>query len=117
MKIPIHPTLLRRFLLARQKQLHANCPVLAATLVSTRRSCGNPCCRCARGRKHPGHYLTWKVKGKTHSAYVPIDLLPQVKQWTQEHRRLKQLSLQITQLALALIQSHVRAKRLKRGRS
>jgi hypothetical protein len=46
-----------------------------------------------------------------------VDLLPQVKQWTQEHRRLKQLVHQITQLALALIQTYVTAKRRRSGRS
>jgi hypothetical protein len=109
--IPKHPTLIRRSLQARQKELQAKTPVLAASLVTLRRACGNPNCRCARGQKHLGHYLTWKVKAKTHTAYVPVDLLPQVKLWTQEHRRLKQLVHQITQLALALIQTHVRAKR------
>jgi hypothetical protein len=117
MKVPKHPTLIRRFLLARQKQLQAQCPVLAASLVTIRRACGNPNCRCARGQKHLGHYLTWKLKAKTHTAYVPIDLLPQVIQWTQEHRRLKQLVRQITQLALALIRTHVSAQRRKGGRS
>ena len=117
MKLPKHPTLIRRSLQAREKELQARCPVLAASLVAIRRACGNPNCRCARGHKHLGHYLTWKVKGKTHTAYVPVDLLPQVRQWTQEHRRLKQLVHQTTQLALALIQTHVSAKRRKCGRS
>jgi len=117
MKIPKHPTLIRRSLQARQKELQAHCPVLAASLVTLRRACGNPNCRCARGQKHLGHYLTWKLKAKTHTAYVPVDLVAQVKLWTQEHRRLKQLVQQITQLSLALIQTHVRAKRRKRGRS
>ena len=117
MNIPKHPTLIRRSLQARQNELRAKCPVLAASLVTLRRACGNPNCRCARGYKHPGHYLTWKVKAKTQTAYVPVDLVPQVKLWTQEHRRLKQLVHQITQLSLALIQTHVSAKRRKRGRS
>ena len=117
LKIPKHPTLIRRFLQARQKQLQAQCPVLAASLVTIRRVCGNPHCRCAQGHKHPGHYLTWKVNAKTHTAYVPVDLVPQVKLWTQEHRRLKLLAAQITQLALALIRSHVAARRRRRGRS
>jgi hypothetical protein len=117
MKMSQHPTLIRRSLQARQKLLQAQSPVLAASLVTIRRACGNPNCRCARGQKHPGHYLTWKVKGQTQTAYVPVDLLPQVKQWTQEHRRLKQLVQQITQLALALIQSHVTARRRRSARS
>lgn len=117
MNPPKHPTLIRRSLQARQKQLQARGPVLAASLVTIRRACGNPNCRCARGHKHPGHYLTWKVKAKTHTAYVPVELLPQVKQWTQEHRRLKQLIRELTQLSLALLRSHVPARRRQRGRS
>lgn len=117
MKTPKHPTLIRRFLQARQKQLQAKSPVLAASLVTIRRACGNPNCRCARGQKHLGHYLTWKVQGKTRTVYVPVDLLTQAKQWTQEHRRLKQLTRELTQLALALIQTHVSAQRRKRARS
>jgi hypothetical protein len=117
MKIPKHPTLIRRFLKARQKQLQAKSPVLAASLVTLRRACGNPNCRCARGKKHLGHYLTWKVKAKTHTAYVPVELVAQTQQWTQEHRRLKQLTRELTQLALALIQTHVPAKRRRQGRS
>lgn len=117
MRIPRHPTLIRRSLQVRQKELQAKSPVLAASLVTIRRACGNPNCRCARGHKHLGHYLTWKVKAKTHTAYVPLDLLPQVKLWTQAHRRLTQLVHQITQLSLALIQTHVTAQRRKSGRS
>jgi hypothetical protein len=117
MNIPKHPTLIRRSLQARQKELKANGPLLAASLVTIRRACGNPNCRCARGHKHPGHYLTWKIKAKTHTAYVPLDLLPEVKLWTQEHRRLKQLIREVSQLTLALIQTHVTAKRRKSGRS
>lgn len=117
MKIPKHPTLIRRSLQARQKQLQARGPLLAASLVAIRRACGNPNCRCAQGHKHPGHCLTWKVKGKTHTAYVPVDLLPQVKTWTQEHRRIKQLIREMTQLSLALIKTHVTARRRARARS
>ena len=117
MKTPQHPTLIRRSLEARQKELQARGPVLAASLVTLRRACGNPHCRCARGHKHLGHYLTWKVKAKTHTVYAPVDLVPQVKQWTQEHRRLKRLVHQITQLSLALVRTHVTARRRSRGKS
>ena len=33
------------------------------------------------GHQHPGHYLTWKLKAKTLTVYVLVDLLPQVKQY------------------------------------
>src|SRR5260370_27529695 len=117
MKPPNHPTRIRRSLQARQNQLQAKGPVLAASLVTIRRACGNPNCRCARGKKHLGHYLTWKVKAKTHTAYVPVDLVPQAKQWTQENRRPKQLALELTQLSLAPIHTQLNAQLLNRRRS
>jgi hypothetical protein len=104
MKIPNHPALIRR-------------PLLAASLVPLQRRCGNPRCHCAPGAKHPGAYLTWKLQAKTQTAYVPVDLLPEVRQGIQEYRRLKQLLGEMSQLTLALVKTHVQTRRRKPGRS
>lgn len=117
MNIPTHPTLIQRALGARQKQLQARGPVLAATLVAVRRPCGKPSCHCAQGPKHLGHYLTWKEHGKTRSAYVPQALLPQVQQWQSEYRRLKRLIGEISQLSVALVKTHTTQRRRRAGRS
>lgn len=117
MKTPAHPTLIQRALGARQKQLQAHGPVLAACLVTVHRTCGKPSCRCVQGHKHLGHYLTWKEHGQTRSAYVPQALLPQVQQWQLEYRRLKRLLAEISQLSLALIQTHTTHQRRRAGRS
>ena len=117
MNIPAHPTLIQRARDARQAQLHAQGPVLAASLVLLHRTCGKPTCRCAQGHKHPGHYLTWKEQGKTRSAYVPQALLPQVQQWQNEYRRLKGLIAEISQLSLALVRTHTTQQRRRAGRS
>jgi hypothetical protein len=117
MKIPAHPTLIQRSLDARLKQLQAQGPLLAASLVTVHRTCGKPTCRCARGHKHPGHYLTWKEAGKTRSAYVPQALLPQVQLWQTEYRRLKRLLHECSQLSLARVQTHTTQQRRQAGRS
>jgi hypothetical protein len=117
MRTPRHPTLIQRSLSTRQKQLQAQSPVLAATLVSVRRTCGKPSCRCAQGHKHLGHYLTWKEHNQTRSAYVPQALLPQVQQWQNEYRRLKRLMGEISQLSVALVQTHTTQQRRRAGRS
>lgn len=49
MRIRDHPTVQRRALEARVKQLQARGPVLAASLVEIGRRCGRPGCRCTRG--------------------------------------------------------------------
>lgn len=117
MKIPRHPTLIRRMVEARVKQLQAQGPVLAASFVQIAKHCGRPGCRCQKGHKHIGHYLTFKRKAKTHTVYVPLDLIEDVRRWIQEHRRLKKLSQEITQLSVAQVKGHVKARTRRAGRS
>ncbi len=116
-KIPKHPTLIRRHLLARLKELHPKSPVLAASLVLVKRRCGRPGCHCQKGPRHPTYYLTCKQQGKTRTVYVPQDLLKEVQSWIHEHQRLKKTTQHVSLLALAQIQSHVTEKRRKAGRS
>lgn len=49
MKVPDHPTLIRRMLGARVKKLAARGPVLTASLVRIAKHCGRQGCRCQRG--------------------------------------------------------------------
>jgi hypothetical protein len=102
MKIPNHPTLLRRMRDARVKALVARCPPLAASLG-----------RQAGG----GYHVTLKQVGKTRTVYVPKDLTEEVKASILEHRRIRQLLREITQLQLALIRVHrtEQARRAGRG--
>lgn len=116
MNTPSHPTLIKRMCDARVKKLAAASPVLAASLVVIEKTCGRPGCRCLRGEKHAGHYLTYKEKGKTRTVYVPLDMLEDVRLWVKEHQRIKALSQEISQLAIALVRSHVTARKRKAGR-
>lgn len=116
MRVPTHPTLRRRQLDARIRELHARGPVLAASLVKIARRCGRPGCHCAEGALHVGHYLTRSVAGKTQTVYVPVDLVDEVQGWIAEYRRLRQLIRESSQLALAQIRGHVTARKRRAGR-
>ncbi len=117
MRVPEHPTLLRRMLQARVKGLTARGPVLAASLVRIAKHCGRRGCRCQKGHKHVGNYLTAKVAGKTRTVYVPLDLVPEVRAWIAEARRLKRLIQESSLLATALVRTHVAERKRKAGRS
>lgn len=52
MRVPRHPTNIRRMLDSRVKQFAARKPLLAASLVSFERRCGKPGCHCVEGEKH-----------------------------------------------------------------
>ena len=91
MKPPRHPTRLRRMLHARVKELVARCPPLGASL----------------GQNLAGGWqVTLKQRGKTRTVYVPADLKEEVETSILEHRRIRRLLAEITQLQLALIQGH-----------
>ena len=118
MDIPEHPTLIRRMLDARLRQLATDKPVLAASLVEIAKHCGRNGCHCQQGGpKHVGHYLTSKDRGKTRTVYVPLDLLDDVRSWVDEHKRLKALLAEISRLTLALVKGHVQHRKRKKGRS
>jgi K+/H+ antiporter YhaU regulatory subunit KhtT len=58
--------------------------------------------------------VTLKRAGKTQTVYVPQDLKEEVEASIQEHRRIKRLLAEITQLQLALIRSH-KTQQARRG--
>jgi len=97
MKIPQHPTLIRRMRDARICKLAPTCPPLAASLVAQSGSRG-------------GYQLTLKDRGKTRTVYVPKDLKEEVEASIREHRRIKNLLQEITQLELARIRAYVTDK-------
>ena len=116
MRIPRHPTIIRRMIDARVRRLTARGPVLQASLVQIAKHCGRPGCHCQRGEKHIGHYLTFKEAGKTRTVYVPQDLVEEVRQWIAETKRLKGLMREISALAVARVAGHVQARRRRGGR-
>lgn len=117
MRVPNHPTLIRRSLQSRLKQLVSSGPILAASLCSYTHRCGRPSCRCHHGGPlHTGQHVTFLERGKTRSVYVPKDLIPEVRTWIARHRRLKEVLKEIHQLSVALVKTHSQQRRRKAGR-
>ena len=117
MHIPNHPSLILRMLQGRLKRLATSSPVLAATFGRYTHRCGRPSSRCHHGGPlHTGQHLTFKEHGKTRSVYVPKQLLPEVRTWLAERKRLKALLHEIHQLSVALLRARARLGKLKAGR-
>ncbi len=118
MRVPSHPTQIRRMLTSRLKQLTPTGPILAATLSEVSKRCGQPSCACHRdGPLHIAHHLSLKVDGKRSTVYVPQDMLGEVRSWVEEYQRLKAVTHEITQLTLALVRGHVADRKRRLGRS
>jgi hypothetical protein len=96
---------------AKLKALACAKPALGGTLAHVKVRCGNPNCRCAAGEKHTAWIISHKVKGKSTSFHVPLELVEDVKLWVSEHRRLKKLLQEISSLSERIVRIHVKSKR------
>ena len=116
MKNPRPRPVLEAMIHSRVRQLRAQSPLVAASLVQIAKHCGREGCHCQTGDKHVGHYLTFKVAGKTKTVYVPQDLVEEVGTWVKEHKRLRKLVQEISRLSVERIQGHVLDRHRRRGR-
>lgn len=98
---------------AKLRQLAEAGPLVQGSLARIGVTCGNPNCKCARGEKHVSHILTKKVRGKSKSLYVPLDMVETVRKWVEEHRRAKRLLKEVSELNEKIIRAHVPTKRAK----
>lgn len=100
-------TFLRRKIEARLKRI-AQCGTFVVGSLNRIEKKGTS------GKVSVSYLLTFKEKGKTTSVYVPKALVPEVKQWVKQHRELKKLMTEISQLSIGVIRRYVPEKRAAR---
>ena len=61
----------------------------------------------AKRGNHTAHQLTVSVHGKTHTVYVPKDMVQEVREWTRNHCRLQRILKEVSKLNMAMIHRHV----------
>jgi hypothetical protein len=61
----------------------------------------------AQRGNHVAHQLTVSVKGKTHTVYVPKDMVEEVKEWIKNYRQLQKIIKEVSKLDMALIHRHI----------
>ena len=72
---------------------------------------GSLCAFKRAGRKSASWHLTFKVKNKTRTVYVPVEMVKEVQEWTKAYRRLKQLIRKESKQSLAVIHRHAAGRR------
>jgi hypothetical protein len=95
------------------KQLKRTGPLIEGSLAVVNRRCGTPTCRCHRddAHRHRQVMLCRKVRGRSHSTHVPRDLEKTVRQWNEEHKRVKQLLKEISELGEQIVRGYAADKR------
>ena len=51
--------------------------------------------------------------GRSKSLYVPVDMVETVREWVAEHRRVKRLMKDVSDLSEQIVRAHVPSKRAK----
>jgi hypothetical protein len=73
-------------------QFAALWPALKGSLNQVYKPCiRKNCPACARGDKHPAWLLTFTQRGRRHCFYVPLELVPVLRQAFQNGRKLEEL--------------------------
>lgn len=100
---------------ARTKRLGECSISISGSLAKIARKCGRENCRCTNdpSARHTAHLLTSKVKGKTKSVYVPVELVKEVENWVKERKKIKRLLKEIDELGEQLIRLHAPAARAR----
>lgn len=90
-------------------------PMVVGYLFQMRRRCGQPGCRCARGRLHVSWYLSRRAAGKTKLSYlgriIPDWLAPRVRRYRDFQRSLasvRKIDREISALLSKLREQKVR---------
>jgi len=80
-------------------------PFIMGSLVESKRRCGNKNCACANGGPpHSAWIITKHGAGnKTRSVYVPVAMLPEVRRWTGEYKKVKELLQEVDELSERII--------------
>jgi hypothetical protein len=73
--------------------------MISGSYVTLARTCGKPTCRCNRGEKHEGKYLSRNVGGKTRLIYVPAGDEVEVATKAERYRRFRQARAALMKLA------------------
>ncbi|MBA3065841.1 hypothetical protein FP828_05075 [bacterium] len=92
-------------------------PFVAGSVVTVNKKCGNKNCKCAKSDyRHKTFYLMYKEKGITKGVYIPVDMVEEVRTWSEEWKAVKELVKEITAIQKAIIKQHVTERRQKKGR-
>ena len=89
-----------RALRSKLTQIVSGQGIIRGTLLDRRRHCGNPGCHCAKGPGHPALYLILSdgQRKRQRQLYIPKEWHDRVRQWVDNHRQVRELIHEISEL-------------------
>lgn len=99
----------------RQQQLKGKIKqlldLLIGSVVSYQMKCGKKNCKCVQGQRHICFYLSYKRQGKTVNSYLAKHLVDKARQMTDNHKQLKQVLAELSEVNLELLRQSDKLKK------
>jgi Family of unknown function (DUF6788) len=85
------------------KPIFGRGPLIKGTVCEIARKCGKPSCACSRGELHRSMVLSWSQNGKTKLMSIPPERLRELREKTEEYRRLRGARAEVSAIAKKMI--------------
>lgn len=72
--------------------------LIRGTLLTRKRVCGKPRCRCTQGQLHESLYLVVSQGGRTRQLFVPRPWHDRVRQWVARYHQAQELLEEISRI-------------------
>ena len=90
--------------------------LLIGSVVSYKMKCGKKNCKCVQGKRHICFYLSFKKHGKTVNIYLPKNLVEQARLMTKNHKKLKEILTELSEVNLQLLRKSYKSRTTKNNR-
>lgn len=81
--------------------------IIKGSLVTMRRECGHPNCRCAKGEKHVSLYLSQFVNGKPRMTYIPKTIEKQTQAAVKNYKEMVKCINELSGINLEIIKKQL----------
>lgn len=86
-----------------RRELYSTGNLIKGSLKTLGRLCGKPNCKCTRGERHQGLFLSFNIKQKSHLIYIPKKLGEKVITMVNNHKKLRQIVNELSKVNREII--------------
>ena len=92
----------------------ARTPLVKGNVYEIARRCGNPNCRCTRGRLHRNMVLTWSEQGRSQMRSIPRARVAELRQKSAEYLRFRLARAEVSVLHKKILKALDQIQELRR---
>jgi len=77
--------------------------LIKGSICTLYQTCGTKGCKCEKGEKHPGTYISMQHNNKSKTSYVPRSEEERMSEWSKAYKKHEDLISELTLINLELL--------------